>query len=219
MARANEQRRQQIAALSASVDRMNDSLRVLAARFASFQATANGEFDAMGRQMVAMQSLLGQTTRNVQDARAQLEALKEQGNAGADRSRLPARQRAAPAPAFRAPGRCSRRRRSSSTTAHTARREARSNSCSAHGPTRRKRPARSSTSASRTRMIGTQPRRTRYISSFIPSIRRVPRRRRRCTSMGFFSGTPTRRPKLASPSIESSETIPIPMKPEALGIF
>jgi TolA-binding protein len=81
MARANEQRRQQIAALAASVNRMNDSLRVLAARFAAFQATANGEFDAMGRQMVAMQSLLGQTTRNVQDARTQLEALKEQGNA------------------------------------------------------------------------------------------------------------------------------------------
>jgi tol-pal system protein YbgF len=94
MARANEQRRLQIAALSAAVDRMNDSLRVLAARFASFQATANGEFDAMGRQMVAMQSLLGQTTRNVQDARAQLEALKEQANSG---------MTAAPSPAGAAP--------------------------------------------------------------------------------------------------------------------
>ena len=80
--RANEQRRQQIASLSAAIDRMNDSLRVLAARFSSFQATANGEFDSMGRQMVAMQALLGQTTRNVQDTRTQLEALKEQGTAG-----------------------------------------------------------------------------------------------------------------------------------------
>jgi tol-pal system protein YbgF len=80
--RTNEQRRQQIATLSANIDRMNDSLRVLAARFASFQATANGEFDAIGRQIVTMNSLLGQTTRNVQDARAQLEALKEQANTG-----------------------------------------------------------------------------------------------------------------------------------------
>src|SRR4051812_48474858 len=52
--RTSEQRRQQIAALSASVDRMNDSLRVLATRFASFQGTVNGELDAMGHQMVSM---------------------------------------------------------------------------------------------------------------------------------------------------------------------
>lgn len=88
--RTNEQRRKQISDLSAAVDRMNDSLRILATRFAAFQATANGEFDAMGRQMVAMQSLLGQTTRNVQDARAQLEALKEQGNSAMTATPTPA---------------------------------------------------------------------------------------------------------------------------------
>ena len=117
MARANEQRRLQIAALSAAVDRMNDSLRVLAARFASFQATANGEFDAMGRQMVAMQALLGQTTRNVQDARAQLEALKEQANSGMTAAPSPAGARRHRA--FRAPARCSPRERRRSTTAPT----------------------------------------------------------------------------------------------------
>jgi tol-pal system protein YbgF len=78
--RADEARRAQIAALSAKIDRMNDSLRLLASRFASFQATANGEFDAMGQQMVRVQALLGQTTKNVQDTRAQLEALREQGS-------------------------------------------------------------------------------------------------------------------------------------------
>lgn len=93
--RANDQRARQIAALSANVDRMNDSLRVLAARFAGFQATANGEFDSMARQMVAMQSLLGQTTRNVQDTRAQIEALKEQGNSAM--SAAPTPSGAAPA--------------------------------------------------------------------------------------------------------------------------
>lgn len=83
IARGNQQLQRQIAALSSTIDRMNDSLRVLTARFASFQATANGEFDAIGRQMVAMNATLGMTTRNVQDARAQLEALKEQANNGA----------------------------------------------------------------------------------------------------------------------------------------
>jgi hypothetical protein len=75
--RAEEARRQQIATLSATIDRMNDSLRMLASRFASFQANANGEFDAMGRQMVQVQALLGQNTRTVQETRSQLQALRE----------------------------------------------------------------------------------------------------------------------------------------------
>ncbi len=79
MLRANESRRSQIAQLSASIDRMNDSLRVAAARLASFQAATTGEFDAMGKQMVRVQALLDQSTRNLQNAQAQLEALKEQG--------------------------------------------------------------------------------------------------------------------------------------------
>ena len=75
--RAEEAHRQQIAALSASIDRMNDSLRYLASRFAAFQANANGEFDAMGRQMVQVQALLGQNTQTVQETRRQLQALRE----------------------------------------------------------------------------------------------------------------------------------------------
>jgi TolA-binding protein len=76
--RADDARRGQLAQLSVSIDRMNDSLRVLSRSFAAFQATVNGELDAMGRQMAQFQALLGQTTRNVQDTRAQIEALKEQ---------------------------------------------------------------------------------------------------------------------------------------------
>ena len=75
MLRADNARRSQIAQLSAAVDKMNDSLRVLSNRFASFQASVSGELDAMSRQMVQFQALLGQTTRNVQDTRAQIEAL------------------------------------------------------------------------------------------------------------------------------------------------
>ena len=75
--RADEARRQQVAALSAAIDRMNDSLRTLTSRFAAFQANAVGEFDAMGRQMVQVQALLGQNTRTVQETRAQLQQLRE----------------------------------------------------------------------------------------------------------------------------------------------
>jgi len=80
--RANQQTRGQITQLSSTLDRALDSLRAVSQRLAAFQASANGELDAMGRQMVQFQALLGQTTRNVQDTKAQLEALKEQANAG-----------------------------------------------------------------------------------------------------------------------------------------
>ena len=79
--RANEASRSQISVLNAKIDHLNDSLRILASRFSAFQATANGEFDSMGQQMVRVQALLGQNTQNVQETRKQLEALREQGAA------------------------------------------------------------------------------------------------------------------------------------------
>ena len=79
--RADAARQAQLATLASTLDRVNDSLRVLTARFALFQANATGEFDAMGKQIVQVQALLGQTTRNMQEARAQLEALRESGSA------------------------------------------------------------------------------------------------------------------------------------------
>jgi TolA-binding protein len=88
--RANEQRRQQIATLSAQVDRLSaavertsDSLRVLAARFDRFQGTASGELDALQKQMVQTQALLGQNVKNLQEAQRRIEALGESGGAGA----------------------------------------------------------------------------------------------------------------------------------------
>ncbi len=81
--RADDARRQQIARLSATIDRMNDSIRVLAARLASFQASTNGEFDALGRQMNQVQERLGQNIKNVQDLRAQQEAMREQAASSA----------------------------------------------------------------------------------------------------------------------------------------
>jgi TolA-binding protein len=76
--RSQEQRRMQIGALSAQVDRMLDSLRTVATRLANFQATASGNFEAMNTQMLQMQAMLGQTTRNLQETRNQMQALREQ---------------------------------------------------------------------------------------------------------------------------------------------
>lgn len=88
MTHANEQRRQQIAALAASVDRLalalqrtSDSLRVLTARVVAYQGNSSEELDVLGRQMIQVQQLLGANVRNLQDTRAQLEALREQGAA------------------------------------------------------------------------------------------------------------------------------------------
>jgi tol-pal system protein YbgF len=89
--RADDARRSQISQLSAAIDRMNDSLRVLSKAFSAFQANANGQFDVMNRQLVQAQALLGQTTKSVQDTRAQLEALREQsGSNGAPPAAMPA---------------------------------------------------------------------------------------------------------------------------------
>ena len=77
--RSDDARRSQISSLATSVERISDSLRSLNSRFAAFQANAAGQFDAVGQQIVQIQALLGQTTRGMAEARAQLEALREQG--------------------------------------------------------------------------------------------------------------------------------------------
>src|SRR5262249_27419740 len=65
------------------IDRLNDSVRVLTARLAFFQANAAGQFDAMGQQVIKIENLLGQNTRDLQEQRTQLAALREQGVSGA----------------------------------------------------------------------------------------------------------------------------------------
>ena len=47
-------------------------------RFAAFQAAANGEFYLLEKQIAQLQERLGQTTRNIQETRAQVAALREQ---------------------------------------------------------------------------------------------------------------------------------------------
>ena len=81
--RAEDARRREIASLAASVERLNDSVRVLTSRLALFQANATGQFDAMGQQVIKIEAILGQNTRDLQEARAQLQAVREQGGSGA----------------------------------------------------------------------------------------------------------------------------------------
>jgi tol-pal system protein YbgF len=85
MTRANEQRQAQLVAsverIALALQRTSDSLRVLTARFLAFQGTTSEELDVLGRQMIQVQQLMGANVRNLQDTRAQLEQLREQGSA------------------------------------------------------------------------------------------------------------------------------------------
>src|SRR5262252_5455209 len=80
--RAEDARRREIATLAANVERLNDSVRVLNQRLAQFQANAAGQFDAMSQQVIKIQAILGQNTRDLQEARQQLRAVAEQGGGG-----------------------------------------------------------------------------------------------------------------------------------------
>jgi tol-pal system protein YbgF len=88
--RSDDARRAQIASLASSVERISDSLRSLNGRLTAFQANATGQFDAVGQQIVQIQALLGQTTRGMAEARAQLEALREQGISSSSPAPAPA---------------------------------------------------------------------------------------------------------------------------------
>lgn len=59
------------------IARANDSLRLLSNRFASFQANVNGGLYDMGRQLLQIQELSGQSQRRLQELRASLESRSE----------------------------------------------------------------------------------------------------------------------------------------------
>lgn len=80
--RAEDARRREIAALAATVERLNDSVKMLNAKLAQFQANAAGQFDAMAQQVIKIQAILGQNTRDLQEARQQLRAVAEAGGSG-----------------------------------------------------------------------------------------------------------------------------------------
>lgn len=80
--RADEARRTQVSRLEAKIDAANDSLRAVASRLSSFQVNTREEFDLMNRQIVQVQSTLGQSARTIQDIKAQQQALREQSMTG-----------------------------------------------------------------------------------------------------------------------------------------
>jgi len=97
--RAEDARQREIAALAASIDHLHDSVRTLTARLGLFQANATGQFDAMGQQVIRIENLLGQNTRDIQDQMRALNVLREQGIAGATAPAPPAGGSTTPAPA------------------------------------------------------------------------------------------------------------------------
>jgi len=99
--RAEDARQREIAALAGSIDRLNDSVRVLTTRLALFQGAATRQFDAMSQQVIKIENLLGQNTRDIQDQMRALAVLREQGMSGATASAPPTSgsTTAAPTPA------------------------------------------------------------------------------------------------------------------------
>lgn len=87
--RAEDARQREIAALAANIDRLNDSVRVLTVRLSAFQGNATGQFDAMSQQVIKIENLLGQNTRDIQDQMRALAVLREQGISGASASAPP----------------------------------------------------------------------------------------------------------------------------------
>lgn len=77
--RADDARRNQIAQLSTKLDRAIDSLGKVANRLASLSANASGSFEQIQQQVGQMQAMLGQTTRNLQETRSQVQMLSERG--------------------------------------------------------------------------------------------------------------------------------------------
>ena len=59
------------------IARANDSLRLLSTRLSSFQAGVNGELYDLGRQLITIQELSGQSQRRLQELRASFEARNE----------------------------------------------------------------------------------------------------------------------------------------------
>ena len=73
MARADSARRLQIDQVLVQVLRSNDSVRTLSARLAKLQADVANDHYEMGRQILQIQELSGQSTRRLQELRSSLE--------------------------------------------------------------------------------------------------------------------------------------------------
>ncbi len=80
-ARADSARRMQADALLSAVTTSNDSVRAISARLAKLQSTVSTDHYEMGRELLQIQELTGQSQRRLQELRASLEERNQ--NAGA----------------------------------------------------------------------------------------------------------------------------------------
>jgi tol-pal system protein YbgF len=71
--RADTARRSQTDSALIMITRTNDSLRVLAQRFAAFQATIGGELFEMGKQLITIQELAGMSSKRIMELRSTME--------------------------------------------------------------------------------------------------------------------------------------------------
>jgi tol-pal system protein YbgF len=71
--RADTARKTQADSALVAINRTSDSLRVLALRFASFQATIGGELFEMGKQLITIQELAGMSSKRIMELRSSME--------------------------------------------------------------------------------------------------------------------------------------------------
>lgn len=83
VAQSDTARRQQADSVLRLATRTRDSLQVLASRLTRFQGEVNGSLYDMGRQLITIQELTGQSQRRLQELRATLEERNETGVAPA----------------------------------------------------------------------------------------------------------------------------------------
>jgi TolA-binding protein len=72
-ARADTARRSQADSALVAIRRTQDSLRALALRFGSFQATVTGELFELNKQLITVQELAGMSSKRIMDLRSTME--------------------------------------------------------------------------------------------------------------------------------------------------
>jgi TolA-binding protein len=93
-ARADTARKTQVDSALLAIRRTQDSLRALALRFGSFQATVGGELFEMGKQLITIQELAGMSSKRIMELRSTMED-RAQAITGGDTSGAPSQPRPA----------------------------------------------------------------------------------------------------------------------------
>jgi tol-pal system protein YbgF len=75
-------RRAEAEVATAAIGRTGDSLRAVSQRLAVFQATTSGQIDQVANDLIRITARLGESTRALQEMRAQYEGLREAAPAG-----------------------------------------------------------------------------------------------------------------------------------------